>query len=278
MKKHFKLLTVFALMLITVGACKKDKTEEPVVETNCLVTTIIPTYNSKSGNLQATYNSNNKLIKLAGSSSDGDPVLYDITYNANNIYGVETNGSNKHLIVYNQDAQGRVIDIVDAGTVVAVLKYNSDGYISEISYGGNPLSDVAKLTYANGNLIKADILDYNKNLSEDIKFEYSTEDVITSVNLADPLFLNSGLGLVDAFIPNGVFGKVSKNQVKKITKSTYQGIIKYYTTDTFIYNKDSNGKIIDVAQNNLIQSQDGVKPLITLDNTNFSWGIKYNCK
>ncbi|RNL55081.1 hypothetical protein [Pedobacter jejuensis] len=277
MNKQLKFLMVAMVAAISIASCKKNDTVEPEKESNCKITTIIPKEGTKQGSFEVVYNSNSKIIKLSGKDPDGVPVLYELTYNPTNIYGVETNGSNKNLIVYNQDNQSRVINIVEAGSQIAVLKYNTDGYISEVNYGGTPISDVAKLNYNDGNLVQALIYDYNNILINDIKFEYTSESAITSVNFTDPLFLNSGLSLVDAIVPNGVFGKVSKNQIKKITNTSYQNGNKEFVIDTFTYTKDSSGKIIDILQNNLLQRQTGSNAIVTLDNTSFSLGLKYTC-
>lgn len=250
MIRKFTFLALITAAALLAG-CSKDEDAQNAGDCRVSHVELIDTAGKYKYTYSLEYDSEGRLSKT-NSSSDSAFLSFNAVYNPLKIV-LDTKYWDD--ITYNLDNQGRVTHYIDyEGSETAELKYNEEGYLSEIAitfdfYGNagsgssHPDPDITryKLSYTNGNLTKIAVKKTPYLAEYEMTLEYNNDEALPLTQINEPL------DLIEQFYPlRGALGKTSKNQLAKITGGT-----RYYETSfvtTFSYQKDASGKTSSITR------------------------------
>lgn len=219
------------MAVLSLSACKKNGINEPEkISGNCKIVSI------KEDNDPAStysYDASGKISKVTNLYGYGNGVF---TYQTDKVNFTDAKGTENQS--FNIDASGRItLDKFDT------YKYNSDGYLIEKAYRPNPTTSNFILSYTNGNLTKVIIDGF-----ETVNITYYDAEAVQNL-LGYENALHSSLVFNESTYSNfniAFLGKGSKNLVKSITKQrTISGVTQNFN-DTYVYKKDTDGKIVSL--------------------------------
>lgn len=150
-----KQLTLFALLVLALGACKKDKNEDPKPSTSqtCLVDSI----NSEGMFQKHYYDAQNRLVKLI--SIGTDTFIQNLEYNGN-IVVVNIEGQDAEQVVYlnNKGFMDSLAYQIPLGSIHAKVTYNANGQTSQLKVTGEvfgtEINQTTTYEWANGDIVK----------------------------------------------------------------------------------------------------------------------------
>jgi len=239
MKKYF--ITAFALLCVAITACKKStQNPKPInTEPTCKLTSILlGAGGTAPGTENLTYDAQGRLVK---DSIGTQP--YNFSYAGNKI--TITTGN---IVIELTLENGRVINYSDNTGATEPIAYNSDGYISTVSYyQDGALFATDARTYTNGNLTGFKQTPGPGNpsgstLSE--TFSYDATKTATSFYIANPMYYT-----VPFYIP-GLYGKEPKGLLISFSGTTdYLNSPTDETNHDFTYEQDqATGNYSTVTQ------------------------------
>ncbi|QIL39151.1 hypothetical protein G7074_07560 [Pedobacter sp. HDW13] len=277
MKSQFFSL-FFAIILFT--ACNKDSVPEKDADNakKCRIISADMVFNPDK-KINAAY--------YAGSAV----VNYDEKYNVKGIVSTQDSAFRSFSVIttpgqltlrtkyngdwiYKLDGQGRAIYVeFYNGSIRANLSYNAEGYISSLTkidtYSNS--QTVYIFNYNNENLVKIASVSSLGGHTETLEYTYNNDIAVDLTSNANPLYY---LDIVEV-IP-GFFGKTSKNQLSGVKQTSLQTNYGsgYSVSYSFLYTKDSDGKIISMK---LINTHSEINPGVP-NYVRVVWDAVYNFK
>jgi|688.fasta_scaffold38579_7 hypothetical protein len=215
-----KQLTLFALLVLALGACKKDKNDDPQPGSAqiCLVDSLI-----SEGSIQKHYyDAQNRLVKTIGIGTD--TFIQNLEYNGN-VVVVKIEGQDGEQVVYlnSKGFMDSLVYEIPLGSIHGKVTYNASGQMTQLEITGEILGTVLDqiTTYE---WLNGDIANETTVQDGDTTTVTHTYDVTKSNSLAA---LETRL----SFLPSSAH---------LITKSVYFDD----TEITYAYLLDANNKVI----------------------------------
>ena len=218
-----KQLTLFALLVLALGACKKDKTDDdpkPSTSQTCLVDSL----NSEGMFQKHYYDAQNRLVKTISTGSDTDVFIQNLTY-FGNVVVIKTEGQDAEQFVYlnSKGFMDSLVYEIPFGTIIGKVTYNANGQMTQLEITGEILGTVLD-QITNYEWLNGDIAKETTVQDGDTTTVTHTYDVTKSNSLA---VFETRL----SFLPTSAH---------LITKSVYSDD----TEITYAYLLDANNKVI----------------------------------
>lgn len=216
-----KKLTLFALLVLALGACKKDKNEDPQPTPTqvCLVDSI----NSEGMIQKHYYDAQNRLVKVFIVEGT-DTTIQNVEYNGN-VAVIKVEGQDAEQVVYlnSKGFMDSLVYEIPLGSIHAKVTYNSNGQTTQLKVTGEvfgtEIDQTTTYEWANGDIVKETTVDDGETT-----FVTHTYDASKSNSLAVHEKRT-------AFLPSSAHLK---------TKSVYSDD----TEITYAYLLDTNNKVI----------------------------------
>ena len=231
------------IAFLATTSCKKSNSQAETDNPNPNQTCKVNSVTRYAKTFHYTYDEKGKIIRIdRGTRQSTDYATLSYKTEEITIYDSKFSGSSPaapHTTTYKLDANGKI-----TSSGYFTFKYNAEGYLSEISY--NAAKQI--LTYQNGNLVKIDYYSpaTGTSVSTSTVIDYSSETPASEVT-GFGYHLENHILYYDVLAP--YFGKASKNQFIKVSK-TYNEAKPIVTQVTnFVYRKDNNGNLASIAAN-----------------------------
>ena len=249
-KKSFRAVSALLAALLFMVSCKKEKADQPVVESPRQLVKI--TYSNDPGSpIGLKYDVKGRLVEYATPYSSSK-----LAYTNNVFSATFTNQNNFMYYEYQNgklDNNGRLLEA--DGTYhqpnqpdthyKIIFTYNADGYITRLTNTNLASGNVSQddYTYTNDNLT-SDINTYNGQ--PNYRLDYTYYDDLPNKLAVDvyPEILN--------FYTDGLTGKRSKNLVKTEQNHTAQNVLQ--TSYLYTHELDAQGYPVKFTIKGLIQN------------------------
>lgn len=215
-----KQLTLIALLVLALGACKKDKNEDPKPSTS--QTCLVDSLNSEGMIQKHYYDAQNRLVKAIGIRTD--TFIQNLEYNGN-VVVVKIEGQDGEQVVYlnSKGFMDSLVYEIPLGSIHGKVTYNANGQTAQLKVFGEILGTEINQTiifeWANGNIVKETTMEDGETT-----VVTHTYDATKSNSLA-------ALETRTSFLPTSANLK---------TKTVYSDD----TEETFAYLLDANNRVI----------------------------------
>lgn len=232
------LLSIYVSIMMIAVACKKENTVSPEV---CKVSSV-KSYNEKTKTtetIQYEYNTDGKVGKMTYSPivlANKNQAYEIISYSSTAIIFTLYDDKNKIISTstYRLNSSGYVSEIMNFGKFT--YEYDGQGFlVKELTEGFGQY--ITNYTYTDGNLTSIKELDDKGKTTYTITNEYYLDK-------PNPLKIDKSIGFWKNIVGQNLFGKSSRNLLKKSTENSGSTTI---ITD-YTYSFDDKGNPIQLIE------------------------------
>lgn len=235
MKKYLSLLMTAALVAAFVTSCNKDDDDDDITVAASKIKEIKAVYGvDEYETWKFTYDANGKVTKVENYWLTDFDKAYDYDYTVAGKLSITRTGQSP--VVYDLDAQGRIVKEDWGGGEYAAYEYNTDGYLVKvIEHWGGEDHTKFMVEVTNGNITKHTRYNDDGVVNRIKTFTYTPGDNVNNIDQAN--VVDSNWKTVGGF-----YGKNSKKLVDHLDYWNGPGDEANTKTTNITYEFDSKNR------------------------------------